>query len=201
MSPVLPFVLLFAAGLIVWLWQLGARRRLRLATRLPATLLAMIAVGGGLAWSLAYVNGVYGHEHTWITASRWVYANAPSGSVILWELWDDPLPKSIPGEPGMDMGSQGLRHIDWSPYEEDTPEKYAILRQKLQEADYVIYSSKRIYGSVEELPKRYPMTIRYYELMFNQQLGLRPRGRHHVTAAAAGVHIPRSRCRRKLEPV
>ena len=171
MSPVLPFVLLFAAGLIVWLWQLGARRRLRLATRLPATLLAMIAVGGGLAWSLAYVNGVYGHEHTWITASRWVYANAPSGSVILWELWDDPLPKSIPGEPGMDMGSHGLRHIDWSPYEEDTPEKYAILRQKLQEADYIIYSSKRIYGSVKELPKRYPMTIRYYELMFNEQLG------------------------------
>ena len=171
MSPVLPFVLLFAAGLIVWLWQLGARGRLLLATRLTAALLTIVVVGGGLLWSLAYVNGVYGHEHTWISASRWVYANAPSGSVILWELWDDPLPKSIPGEPGMDMGSHGLRHIDWSPYEEDTPEKYAILRQKLQEADYVIYSSKRIYGSVVELPERYPMTIRYYELMFGGQLG------------------------------
>ena len=27
----------------------------------------------------------------------------------------------------MDMGSHGLRHIDWSPYEEDTAEKYQIL--------------------------------------------------------------------------
>ena len=171
MSPILPFVLLFAAGMILWLWKLGDRRRLRLPVRLPAALLALIAVGGALFWSLTLVNGVYAREHTWITASRWVYANASPGSVILWESWDDPLPKSIPGEPGMDMGSHGLRHIDWSPYEEDTEEKYAILRQKLQEADYVIYSSKRIYESVDELPQRYPMTIRYYELMFGERLG------------------------------
>ncbi len=171
MSPILPFVLLFAAGMILWLWKLGDGRRLRLPVRLPAALLALVAVAGALSWSLSLVNGVYAREHTWITASRWVYANAPPGSVILWESWDDPLPKSMPGEPGMDMGSHGLRHIDWSPYEEDTEEKYAILRQKLQEADYVIYSSKRIYESVDELPQRYPMTIRYYELMFGERLG------------------------------
>ena len=171
MSPVLPFALLFAAGMILWLWKLGESRRLHLPFRLPAALLALVAVGGALFWSLALVNGVYAREHTWITASRWVYANASPGSVILWESWDDPLPKRIPGEPGMDMGSHGLRNIDWSPYEEDTEEKYLILRQKLQEADYVIYSSKRIYESVDELPQRYPMTILYYELMFGERLG------------------------------
>lgn len=171
MSPVLPFVLLFTAGLIVCLLQVRVSPRFRLAARLPAVLLAMIATGGGLFWTLAYTNGVYASEHTWVSASRWVYANAPAGSVILWESWDDPLPKYLPGEPDMDMGSHGLRHIDWSPYEEDTAEKYQILRQKLQEADYIIYSSKRIYDSVDELPARYPMTIRYYDLMFGEQLG------------------------------
>ncbi len=171
MSPVLPFILIFAAGLIAWLWQLGARRQMRLAARVPAALLFITAVGGGLFWSLAYVNGVYAREHTWITASRWVYANAPAGSVILWEGWDDPLPKSIPGEPDMNMDSHGLRHIDWLPYEEETREKYDILREKLQEADYVIYSSKRIYDSVDQMPERYPMTIRYYDLMFGEELG------------------------------
>ena len=70
MNPVLPFVLIFAAGLIAWLWQLGGRRQMRLAARLPAALLFIVAIGGGLFWSLAYVNGVYAHEHTWITASR-----------------------------------------------------------------------------------------------------------------------------------
>ena len=180
MSPVLPFVLLFAAGLIVWLFRSEVTPRFRPALRVPGVVLAFLAVGGGVFWSLAYSSGVYGSEHTWVTASRWVYANAAPGSVILWESWDDPLPKSLPGEPGMDMGSHGLLHIDWSPYEEDTAEKYEILRDKLQTADYVIYSSKRIYQSVDELPARYPMTNRYYDLMFGEQLGF-VRAAHFTT--------------------
>ena len=102
---------------------------------------------------------------------RYHCPGVPSGSVILWELWDDPLPKTVPGEPGMDMGSAGLRNIDWSPYEEDTAEKYAVLKQKLREADYVVYSSKRIYDSVDELPERYPMTNLYYRSMWDGSLG------------------------------
>ena len=141
------------------------------ARRAAAGVLATVGVMGGLFWSLAYVNGVYGNEHTWISASRWIYENVPAGSTILWELWDDPLPKSIPGEPGMDMGSTQLRNIDWSPYEEDTAEKYEMMKATLREADYVAYSSKRIYDSVDELPERYPMTTRYYDAMFDGSLG------------------------------
>jgi YYY domain-containing protein len=182
MSPVLPFVLLFGAGLIVWLWNKGVGQAEPVLTTSPlhhpnpfaraaAISLAVLGVVGGLLWSLAYVNGVYNREHTWISASRWIYQNAPTGSVILWELWDDPLPKAIPGEPGMDMGATGLTNIDWSPYEEDTAEKYEILKQKLREADYVAYSSKRIYDSVDELPERYPMTNLYYDAMWDGRLG------------------------------
>jgi YYY domain-containing protein len=188
MSPVLPFVLAFAAGLIAWLWRWGnrpvadttsegdapetpSRTLAQTISRVVAVLLAIVALVGSILWSLAYVNGVYNREHTWISASRWIYQNAPSGSVILWELWDDPLPKSIPGEPGMDMGTTGLRNTDWSPYEEDTAEKFEILKQKLRESDYVAYSSKRIYDSVDELPARYPMTNLYYEAMADGRLG------------------------------
>ncbi len=175
MIPVLPFAALLAAGAIWRMWrsapQLYAGLRAHRARRIIAASLAAIGVAGGAFWSLAYVNGVYRSEHTWITASRWIYENVPQGSVILWELWDDPLPKAIPGEPGMDMGSRGLRNIDWSPYEEDTAEKYEILKAKLREADYVAYSSKRIYDSVDELPERYPMTTLYYEAMRDGRLG------------------------------
>jgi YYY domain-containing protein len=205
MSPILPFVLLFAAGLIWHLWHgrlFGVRRLDGLSSAafpagFPPTVettegtvstmddprprvflrhalaigLAVIGIGGGLFWSVAYVNGVYNREHTWITASRWMYENIPAGSTILWELWDDPLPKAIPDEAGMDMGSAGLRNIDWSPYEEDTEEKYLRMRDALGAADYVAYSSKRIYDSVDELPERYPMTNLYYEHMFAGRLG------------------------------
>ncbi|MFO7631660.1 MAG: DUF2298 domain-containing protein [Caldilinea sp.] len=143
----------------------------RSISRILAVALAAFGLVGGIFWSLAYVNGVYNREHTWIAASRWIYENAPQGSVLLWELWDDPLPKSIPGEPGMDMYSTGLTNIDWSPYEEDTADKFQIMKQKLREADFVVYSSKRIYDSVDELPERYPMTNRYYAAMRDGRLG------------------------------
>ena len=49
--------------------------------------------------------------------------------------------------------------------------KYLLLKQKLREADYVAYSSKRIYDSVDELPQRYPLTTLYYQAMRDGRLG------------------------------
>ena len=173
MSPLLPFAVFFAAGLIWVLWRratttpgwlIGIKRAL-------ATLLAIAGVGGGLFWSAAYINGVYRPDHPWITASRWIAQNIPAGSTILCEQWDDCLPWNVPDEPEVNAANSALIRIDWGPYEEDTAEKYAIMKAKLREADYVIYSSKRIYDSVDELPERYPLTIRYYEAMFNGELG------------------------------
>jgi len=179
MSAVLPFVVLFAAGLLWLLWRWGMARRgegdltrvIGRTAQIVGAVIGAAVVACALFWSVAYVNGIHGREHTWITASRWIYQNVPRGSVILWELWDDALPKTVPGEPGMDMYSTGLTNIDWSPYEEDTADKYLILKQKLTEADYVVYSSKRIYDSVDELPERYPMTNLYYEAMWDGRLG------------------------------
>jgi uncharacterized membrane protein len=192
MSPILPFVLLFAAGLIWRLWggmgdgirhtgygaagsvgegEPGPQGRFGSWSRGAAIGLAMVGLAGGLFWSVAYVNGVYNREHTWITAARWLYQNAPPGSVVLYEQWDDAPPYSVPGEPGLDRASTGIETINWGPYEEDTAEKYEILKERLRQADFVWYSSKRIYGSVVELPERYPMTTRYYEAMWSGELG------------------------------
>ncbi len=183
MSPVLPFVMVFAAGLIwrLWTWtrthpasdalESADEPRSRSWPKIGALLIASIGLIGAIFWSAAYVNGVYQREHPWSQAARWLYQNAPPGSVILTEQWDDPPPYGVPGEPELNMGAVGLSRIDWGPYEEDTAEKYQILKAKLREADFVWYSSKRIYDSVDELPERYPMTIRYYEAMWSGELG------------------------------
>ncbi len=180
MSPVLPFVVIFGAGLLWMVWRWGTERRAisdegrsgwSASARIGSGVVGAVVIVSALLWSVAYVNGIHGREHTWITASRWIYQNVPRGSLILWESWDDALPKVVPNEPGMDMGTTGLTNIDWSPYEEDTAEKYAILKEKLTEADYVVYSSKRIYDSVDELPERYPMTNLYYDAMWDGRLG------------------------------
>lgn len=182
-SPLLPFVVLFGALLIGWLWAGWQSRNpevqeskvapssLAWIRRGVAVILVLIGVGGGIFWSAAYVHGVYNSEHPWMTGTRWLFENAPPGSIVLTEAWDDEPLHSIPGEPGMDRGSRGITTSKWGPYEEDTREKYEILKAALREADYVYYSSKRIYDSVDELPRRYPMTIRYYEGMWSGELG------------------------------
>jgi hypothetical protein len=50
-------------------------------------------------------------------------------------------------------------------------DKLLHFSNSLREADYVILSTPRIYLSVTRLPWRYPVTIRYYELLFTEQLG------------------------------
>ncbi len=173
MSPLLPFAVFFAAALIWVLWRRSSPSRAWWtgSKRLLATLLTLAGIGGGLFWSAAYINGVYRPDHTWIVASRWIAENIPAGSTILCEQWDDCLPWNVPDEPEVNAANAGIIRIDWGPYEEDTAEKYEIMKAKLREADYVIYSSKRIYDSVDELPERYPLTIRYYDAMFNGELG------------------------------
>ncbi|MFZ2489001.1 MAG: DUF2298 domain-containing protein [Anaerolineae bacterium] len=138
------------------------------APRYLAAALALIALLGAVGWSFAFVNGVYNTTHPWITASRWIYTNVPDGSTIAWEQWDDSLPYDLP-EPGASRSR--YRFIDWGPFEEDTAEKFLRLQETLRTADYIVYSSNRIYGAVDNLPARYPMTNRYYQLMADGKLG------------------------------
>ncbi|GAB4516209.1 MAG: hypothetical protein Kow0047_28150 [Anaerolineae bacterium] len=172
--PVVPLFTLMGAAM---LWALHDRVDRALKARpgrsplryaVPG-LIAIILLGTAM-WAFAFVNGVYGGEHPWIQASRWFYQNAPDGSVILWELWDDPLPLSL-DEPGMTMQAHGFRHIDWGPFEEDTQQKFEILKARLREADFIAIASNRIYRVVPRLAPRYPMTTRYYELLFAGELG------------------------------
>ncbi|HDN80420.1 MAG TPA: phospholipid carrier-dependent glycosyltransferase, partial [Chloroflexi bacterium] len=121
-------------------------------------------------WTLAFVNGVYGGIHPWVAASRWIYANVPEGSVIAVEHWDDELPKPL-REPGMNSAAHGYRHVTLPLYEEDTEQKFNVIKDALRQADYIVIASNRLYRSIPRLPPRYPMTIRYYELLFSGKLG------------------------------
>ncbi|MEZ4658212.1 MAG: DUF2298 domain-containing protein [Caldilineaceae bacterium] len=143
----------------------------RWGLRLLAVLLTLVGIGGGVFWSAAYVNGVYNHDHPWLTASRWMAENVPSGSIILCEQWDDCLPPGALNDPEVIAARANFSSIDWGPYEEDTEAKYETLKERLRTADFVVYASKRIYDSVDELPARYPMTNLYYKGMWSGELG------------------------------
>jgi YYY domain-containing protein len=180
--PLYPILCMMAAWL---LWCLVDEARswwMQVGTRLPLSrycywatygLMAFVLVATML-WGWGFL-AIYRRPLSRITASEWIYANIPPGSVIANEHWDDGLPLRIEGKDG--FGSFGYHGLSSSSdgsmqmYAEDTPEKREQLYQWLNEADYIVLSSNRLWGSIPRLPMRYPMTTLYYDLLFEGKLG------------------------------
>jgi len=193
MIPVTPLWIIFGAGMLVrWKvgrlesWEVGRLEGeqqseetlsprssvpllLRSFTSYLPTVAIVLALVGAIVWSLAFVNGVYGTPHTWTTASRWIYDHMPNGSVICAEHWDRELPMSL--SPTESQAARSYRIVTMPMYEPDTAQKYNLIRTMLGECDYIALSTNRLYRSIPNLPQRYPLSTRYYELLFDEALG------------------------------
>lgn len=166
--PFYPFMAMLAAYGLVRLWRWARGSQLRWAR--PAALAALTAVAvGTLLYAVAFVQ-IYTRPMTRVAASLWIYDNIPAGSTIGWENWDDILPWG--GVGGRNGYAEGTYYdVRFEPYHEDVPEKLGWFVDWTDRADYIILSSNRLYGSIPRLPMRYPMTTRYYEYLFNGELG------------------------------
>jgi hypothetical protein len=135
-------------------------------------LLAGLVLLPTLLWAAAYMR-VYAQEHPWQAASRWFYRHATPGAVYTWEAWGDPLPADLPSE-GLTQRAHGYRDVQMHIYHDmPSADKVQHIADALREADYVVLSTPRLYLSVARLPWRYPVEIRYYQLLFSEQLGYR----------------------------
>jgi hypothetical protein len=111
-------------------------------------------------YPLSFIS-IYNKPVTRISASNWIYQNISNGSTILSEEWDDGLPLYLSG------GNPG--QYKYNPvfmYDHDTPEKWLRIQPKINEADYIILSSNRAYGSIMKLPEKYSQTTKYYQSLF-----------------------------------
>ncbi len=177
--PIYPTMVLVAAYGLVRLWDWGRARRAatgpqaaaprakgrgwRLALGIGGPALVLL---GTAFWALAF-SSIYSRPVTRIAASRWIYENIPQGRSLSFELWDDPLPLNVDGR----LASAEYPMTQMEPYWEDTPEKREMLYTWIENTQYIILSSNRLYGSIPRLPTRYPMTTRYYEALFSGELG------------------------------
>lgn len=196
--PIYPLLALMAGYLVIWAWN-RARARHRASqndaseptnetetaqdtpdTAVPrpasarrfyayalASLLTIVVLGGTGLYALAFTS-IYTRTITRVEASRWIYANVPRGSVLANEHWDDSLPLRIDGNDGFYDWYTGITMNNYDPY---SPEKLTMIVDNLTQADYVILSSNRLYGSIPRMPLRYPVATRYYHLLFAEQLG------------------------------
>lgn len=173
MLPLVPLFILMGSEMLVriseWARARITDRRLRNAFYRVLSALPAIVLAAASLWALAFIR-VYAQTHPWIQASRWIYANAPDGSVFAVEHWDDHLPQLLP-EPGANLGTHGFRHVELPMYEPDTYDKLMLVHDRLGEADYVVLSTNRLYRTISRLPDRYPISSEFYRLLFGEQLG------------------------------
>jgi YYY domain-containing protein len=190
-----PSMAVLAALGIVWLWDAPAwargrqllRGRLARANRWAPGALAAAAgllVLATLLWATAFTAGVYGRPISRVEASYWINENIPEGSSLSFQLWDDGLPLRLPGL------HRQYRSIQLEPYVPDSPEKVAKLVDGLDQIDYVIESSNRLYDSIPRLPARYPATIAYYQALFDGSLGFELVAEFTNYPGLFGIDIP-----------
>lgn len=160
--PLYPFLILYGAKFLIDIMDFSKKFKiLSLVTKF--TLWTTLATT--FLYGLAFMS-IYTHPQTRITASKWVYANIPFGAKILTEHWDDGLPLPIKeGYPGQYQTEQ------LTIYEPDNQQKLAYYAGKLADADYIILNSRRLYGTLINLPEKYPITSQYYKLLFAGELG------------------------------
>lgn len=168
--PIYPFLVIMASWL---LWTVYDRLRSRwwaLAVALGPVLIVGVLAATTL-WAYAFTR-IYTRPVSRVQASEWIYEHVPKGAVVANEHWDDPLPLRLPDYPDpWSAQGQNYRGLTLTLYDPDNEQKREKLLDQLNQTDYIVLSSNRLYGSIPRMPQRYPMTSDYYRALFSGELG------------------------------
>jgi 4-amino-4-deoxy-L-arabinose transferase-like glycosyltransferase len=159
MVPLLPFFCLYTAYLIELLME-------KLQVLVALLLTAVVSIQ--CVYAVGFVKSIYTHPNTRVVASEWIYDNVPVNSHIAGEHWDDSLPLET-------NGNARNKYIisELKVYDQDDPAKINALLQTVSQSDYIIFSSRRVFYSIEKNPQLYPFTSRFYRQLFNGNLGFK----------------------------
>jgi YYY domain-containing protein len=175
--PIYPeMVLLAAVGLVAlwnerWKWALAQRlgafyRYAKPAVPVVAKGALIVTVVFTTLWALAFTS-IYRTPLSRLQATEWIYDNVPAGATIATEHWDDAIPFSLPNGRTHEI----YRSVEMQPYGPDSNEKLVEFMADLDQSDYIAITSNRLYKSIPRVPAQYPMTSRYYDLLFKEKLG------------------------------
>ena len=159
-TPASPFFALFATYTISWLLK---KISITHPHPLIPTSFFLLLVTPGLLFFQIYLR-----PDIRFVASRWIYENIPSGSYVLSEtgnVIDIPISQSS-------VASHQLSVISFNFYDLDTdPEILQKLLTELEKSDYIFVPSRRLFMNHLRLPEKYPLTAKYYQLLFSGRLG------------------------------
>ncbi|MDQ3928310.1 MAG: DUF2298 domain-containing protein, partial [Chloroflexota bacterium] len=155
-------------------------------------ILTAASIGTAFLWAVAFMN-IYTQPHSRVQASEWIYDNVPAGAKHSSEGWDDALPLSLPpkkkGEPPRDGSIYG-ELVQYNLYDDHPVEdELNYIKGLLRQTDYIFLASNRLYGSIPRLPWRYPVQIKFYELLFQEKLGFKSVHTTLVTPELMGIRF------------
>lgn len=156
MVPLLPFLIISASYVLFVLYK---------KHKLLGQCFMSISVLGTILWAASFFS-IYTKTQTRITASTWIYQNIPEGARLLEEHWNDRLPIAIAS---YNPNQYTIEQLNI--YDHDNQQKLHYYAQKLSEGDVIVLSTRRLHGTLIHLPKQYPITSKYYHLLFAGELG------------------------------
>ena len=159
MLPATPLLIAFAGCAIWWLCIWGLPRMHRFA-RVAVYVVGVVAFLLLVHYSIAYLN-VFTGPHPAQEVSKWLRENEDAGTMVIQEHWEE----GIPNIPGFYM------HEKLGMYEDDTTSKFSSVSGLMSDADYFVLYSNRLAATIPRLPERYPISARFYEMLFAGELG------------------------------
>ena len=160
MLPATPLLMLFAGGAIAWAWCKAPRSKQAL-TRWAIAIVTTIIVAATGHYALSFMN-VFAGSHPAHQAADWLDDNAPQGSTVIQEHWEE----GIPGRPNFIRVHERLKF-----YDPDGKQKWLDISEELAASDYFVLYSNRLAATTARLPERYPIAARFYEMLFDGELG------------------------------
>jgi len=155
MAPIFAFFPIFAIVLLNYLSRL----------RYLGYLLIFLSILPGIIFS-----SIYFQPDIRFTASDWIYQNIPFGSKILFDtgnVVDIPISRSKHQSliTNYSLISFDFYHLD------ENAELFPKLTNYLITSDYIFVPSRRIFANYLRLAGEYPLTAKYYSLLFSGKLG------------------------------
>ncbi len=163
--PIYPFLAILASFSLDYFLSHSKQLNWRWKRLIIMLLLLLSAI-----WTSAFLK-MYFQPQTRVQATRWILNHIPSGSTLAVEHWDDRLPI---------RGSARYRFVTLPLYElPDDAKKWQLIDGRLNQADYIIIASKRLFvplmrlNNCQKYRKCYLKTAQYYQRLFKGQLNFK----------------------------